>query len=67
MSSHILGTEGGTVGSSKSIDLTNTTEVLGAQKGGNVQGRFFGLRYSFTTPITLRWLGARLSALLRKG
>ena len=67
VSSHILGTEGGTVGSSKSIDLTNTTEVLGAQKGGNVQGRFFGLRYSFTTPITLRWLGARLSALLRKG
>ena len=67
VSSYILGTEGGTQAPIKTIDLTNTTEVLGAHKGADVKGRFFGLRFEFVTPITLRWLGARLSALLRKG
>lgn len=69
VSSFVLDTEGGTLGSSKTQDLTpdTTNQVLGKPKGGDIRGRFFGLRYEFTTPVTLRWLGARLSALLRKG
>lgn len=66
VSSFILGTEGGTVGTGKTLDLTSDT-VLGGPKGADIRGRFFGLRYEFTTPLTLRWLGARLAAKLRKG
>ena len=66
VSSYILDTEGGTVGSGKTLDLATST-VLGGAKGGDIRGRFFGLRYEFTTPVTLKWLGARLAAKLRKG
>ena len=68
VSSFILNTEGGTVGSGKTLDLTESL-VLGSYKGGDVKGRFFGLRYEFTknANLTFKWLGARLSALLRKG
>lgn len=67
VSSYILDTEGGTVATGKTLDLTEN-KVLGSPKSeANVRGRFFGLRYEFSTPITFKWLGARLSALLRKG
>lgn len=68
VSSYILDTEGGTVAAGKTLDLTEN-KVLGSPKGGDIRGRFFGLRYEFTqsASLTFRWLGARLSALLRKG
>lgn len=66
VSSYILDIEGGTVAAAKTIDLAEQV-VLGSPKGGDIRGRFFGMRFEFTTPITLKWLGSRLSALLRKG
>lgn len=68
VSSYILNTEGGTVGTGKTLDLTESP-VLGSPEGADVKGRFFGLRYEFTqsASLTLRWLGARLSAILGKG
>ena len=66
VSSYILNTEGGTLGTAKTLDLTESL-VQGSPKGADARGRFFGYRLTFTTPVTLRWLGARLSAILRKG
>ena len=69
--SYILDTEGGTLGASKTVSLVADTSdaVLGKKKGGDIRGRFFGLRYSFTknANLTFRWLGARLSAIIRAG
>lgn len=66
VSSYILDAEGGTVAAFKTIDIEERP-VLGSAKGADLRGRFFGLRYEFTTPISFKWLGARLSAILRKG
>lgn len=65
--SHILDTEGGTLsGNAKTVDLASSTVT--EFKGQDVRGRFFGLRYGFTSgPLTLAWLGARLAASMRKG
>lgn len=42
------------------IDLSQTPPTQ--PEGGDATGKFFGLRFEFTTPITLRWYGARLAA-----
>jgi hypothetical protein len=60
ISSYILDKQGGTVGNSHTIDLSSVT--VKEQKGGDVKGRFFGLRYEFTTPSNFIWQGARLAA-----
>lgn len=68
VSSYILNVEGGTVDTGKTLDLTEN-KVLGSPKSSaNLKGRFFGLRYEFTqsASLTLRWLGARLSALFQE-
>lgn len=71
VSSYVLDTEGGTVAAAKTHSLVPDAgnAVLGKPKGADLRGRFFGLRYEFTqsASLTLRWLGARLSAILRKG
>ena len=73
VSSYVLDATGGTVGSAKTVSLATSSsdKVLGKPKGADLQGRFFGLRYEFSTleaassgvARVLRWLGARLSAL----
>jgi len=46
--------------SSQDIDLA---EIVPSQpRGGDVTGRFLAVRFEFTTPITLRYYGARLAA-----
>ena len=73
VSSFVLDATGGTVGSAKTVSLEPSTsdKVLGKPKGSDLRGRFWGLRYEFTVLETsasvLRWMGARLSANLRKG
>lgn len=73
VSSFVLDATGGTVGTAQTVSLEPSTsnKVLGKPKSADLRGRFFGLRYDFTvnesTPSVLRWLGARLSALPRKG
>lgn len=60
MFSYILDTPGGSQGASTVVDLAATK--VKDEKGGDVRGRFFGLRYEFTTPLTMLWQGARLAA-----
>jgi hypothetical protein len=44
-------------------DTIQLEEVVPVQpRAGDVRGRFLGLLYEFTTPIKLRWYGARLAA-----
>lgn len=44
-------------------DAIQLEEIVPTQpRSADVRGRFFGLRFEFTTPITLRWYGARLAA-----
>ncbi len=44
----------------QTIDLSSTPPTQ--PEGGDVTGKFFGLRFEFTTPITLKWYSARLAA-----
>jgi len=59
--SNILDEEGGSLGTSLTVDLSDSAPVRDV-KGTDTRGRFFALRYEFTTPIQLSWLGARLTA-----
>lgn len=56
VSSFDLDTEGGTIGAGKTVDLTVAS--VKEDKGFNVRGRFMGLRYSFTSPVKIRYHGA---------
>lgn len=58
--SNMLDRPGGTLGPGGTVDLTDVP--VKDFKGSDVRGRFFGVRYEFTTPITLQWHGARLMA-----
>ena len=51
---------GGTIAPSRTIDLSLTPPTQA--EGANATGKFFTLRYEFTTPIQLRWYAARLAA-----
>lgn len=66
VSTYLFDTEGGTVGTAKTIDLTQS-KTEDAKSNPDVSGRAFGLYTSFSTPVTLGWLGARLATSLRKG
>lgn len=59
LSAKILENAEGTLSAGKAVDLTATPiiEILPFEA---VQARFFGLRGEFTTPITLRYKGARI-------
>lgn len=61
VTSNLLDVEGGTVGAGISMALTMPTFVRDL-RGTDARGRFLGLRFEFTTPIFLRFLGARLTA-----
>lgn len=61
VSSYALDNPAGTLGAAVTIDLT-VVPVAKEEKGEDVTGRFFGRRYEFSTPITLRWRGCRLAA-----
>ena len=65
VSSFILDLQGGTISTTKTIDLTQTPVF--EPFGKDVRGRFFGLKIDFTTPVTLRYQGARLAADPRMG
>lgn len=60
VTSYALDLPGGTVGAGKVIDLTSAT--VKEHKGFDAKGRFMGLRYEFTTPITLRWMMGKMAA-----
>lgn len=60
VSSYILDAPGGTLGAGQTIDLTATTAVK-ESKGADVAGRFFGLRYEFSSASKPRWMGARVA------
>ena len=45
---------------SEAVDLSLAPPTQ--QMGGDVTGKFLGLRFEFTTPIRLRWYAARLAA-----
>jgi len=59
--SYALDNPAGSLGTAQIVDLT-AIPIAKEEKGEDTQGRFFGRRYEFTTPITLRWRGARLAA-----
>lgn len=58
--------QGGTIGTYKTIDLTQT-KVFEPKSNSNVKGRAFGLRGTFSTPVVMKYIGARLAADATKG
>lgn len=64
MSSYHLDAPDGTPGTFATLNL-ETRPLPKEEKGGDVRGRFFGLKYSGNTAIgTPKWMGARLAARL---
>lgn len=61
VSANLLETAAGSLGATGSISLAPATGTVGDPKGADVRGRFLGLKFSFTTPITLKWRGCVMS------
>lgn len=61
-----LDTEGGTLGTAKTLNL-DTTSVNEPRSNANLYGRFWGMRMAFTSAATIKWIGSRLAANARKG
>lgn len=57
----------GNISTGVDLDMSGPAPMHANLIEGALRGRFFGLRYEFTAPVTLTWYGARLMGALLEG